>query len=665
MLIATLLAQAAAVVAPAQQGVISYPPAFFADFQPANAGEMVARLPGFTLESGDNVRGYEGAAGNVLVNGERPATKSDNLDNILRRLPASRIERIDLIRGGAPGIDMQGKTVLANIVLKPGGGFRGVAAVARNYSWDNRSAGSVRFEASDDIGQVHWETAFVGGKFIDDGSANGEGLRIDAQGRQTPVDVEAEADGLNGVFTAALEAPLAGGKLRINGRLFTEKYKNEETDVVLGAPVVVEQNVNINHSDDTEIGGSFTRKLGEKASLDLVALRQTRDRDVDSDFANGGTSAFRLRRESTESIGRAVLKYRLTDRFSVEGGGEYAVNEQDSVTGVFANGLPVPLPAANVQVREDRAEGFLKSVWRPVDTWTVDASLRYERSKIGSEGDVVLSKTLQYLKPRVAVTWAPRSSTQVRLRLEREVGQLNFNDFVATANLNDATGVSAGNPDLNPEQAWVGEAAVEHRFWGSGSATLSFRHFELSDVVDRGPVTQNGKTFDRPANIGDGTKDELQFAFSLPLARLGAPGATLRADITQRWSKVADPTNLDGREISNLRPIDWTMNFTQDLPAWKLSYGVDAFGGWRETSYRYNLIQTTKVSTYVRPFLEYRPRADINLRVELPNVTARSLRRSVLFYPATRAGVSVATLDAREYDAGQMFYFRLRKTLGG
>ncbi|MGH1558376.1 hypothetical protein ACRAWD_12570 [Caulobacter segnis] len=37
---------------------------------------------------------------------------------MLRRIAAPTVERIDLIRGGAPGIDMQGRTVMANIVLK-------------------------------------------------------------------------------------------------------------------------------------------------------------------------------------------------------------------------------------------------------------------------------------------------------------------------------------------------------------------------------------------------------------------------------------------------------------------------------------------------------------------------------------------------------------------
>ena len=65
MLIASLLAQAAAAVsppaavAPQPQGVISYPAAFFAGQQVANANEMLARVPGFTLDVGDTVRGFE------------------------------------------------------------------------------------------------------------------------------------------------------------------------------------------------------------------------------------------------------------------------------------------------------------------------------------------------------------------------------------------------------------------------------------------------------------------------------------------------------------------------------------------------------------------------------------------------------------------------------
>src|SRR5690242_14451704 len=113
-----LLVQAAVAAAPVtgtpQQGVTSYGPEFFTAQQPSTAVDMLNRIPGFTLDNGATVRGFEGAAGNVLIDGQRPASKSETLQDIIFRIPAGKVARIDIIRGGAPGIDMQGKTVLAN-----------------------------------------------------------------------------------------------------------------------------------------------------------------------------------------------------------------------------------------------------------------------------------------------------------------------------------------------------------------------------------------------------------------------------------------------------------------------------------------------------------------------------------------------------------------------
>ena len=100
--------------ASATASIMAYPAAFFASAQPNTAMDMIGRLPGFNFDGGDGVRGFSGAAGNVLIDSERPATKSDDLESILRRIPATQVERIEVIRGGAPGIDMQGQSVVAN-----------------------------------------------------------------------------------------------------------------------------------------------------------------------------------------------------------------------------------------------------------------------------------------------------------------------------------------------------------------------------------------------------------------------------------------------------------------------------------------------------------------------------------------------------------------------
>jgi outer membrane receptor protein involved in Fe transport len=667
------MAQAAAVApvtAPAvQTGVISYPPAFFAEQHPGTALDMVGRLPGFSVDSGSGARGYEASAGNVLIDGRRPATKTDNLQEILKRLPASSVERIDVIRGGAPGIDMQGKSVIANIIRKKGSTFRGLLAVANNYNADDgRDAGAMRAEASGGFRDIKWEFGSYYGKSLDDGSGDGPGLHIFADGRPNSTSqIDSEGDDLSGQVTGAVESPLFGGTARVNGRWARDKFKYNETDYLLTPTLGLASSYEADRTRETELGLNYTRDFGDKWNLELVGLRHPRTLTIDNisgDLATG--DRFQLDRHTVETIGRGVTKYRPSDKLSLEFGAEDAVNTLDSDTAVTSAGVAIPLPAAMVKVKEDRAEGFTKAVWRPNGQWTVDAGLRYERSRITSKGDVVLAKTLTYLKPRVTVIWQPTGDTQLRLRAEREVGQLNFDDFVASANFNTATGVTAGNPDINPEQAWVGEVALEQRFWKDGLITAAYRHYRVKDAIDRGPVfTPDGDVFDQPENIGRGAKDEVSLGLSLPLERLGLKHGLLKGDLTKRWTHVTDPTTGERREFSNVKPLEWNAYFSQDLPKWNASWGVDFYGAFRRSYYRFNLIEDQKLRTFVRPYAEWRPRPDLNIRFEWENFANRAFRNTDRVFPGPRSQPGRPDVFDRDIDNGAMYYVRIRKTFGG
>ncbi|MBI1200078.1 MAG: TonB-dependent receptor [Phenylobacterium sp.] len=672
MLIAQVLAQAAAIAGPVAeapaQGVVSYGPEFFAAQQPTTALDMVNRIPGFTLDKGDAVRGFEGAAGNVLIDGQRPASKSDDLDDILKRIPASSVARIDVIRGGAPGVDMQGKTVLANIVRTRSGGAKGLVEAKDFIVHDGRHSGGLRVDASGTSDGRNWELSAQARKFIDDGAGDGPGLRTFGSGAPAqPYYIDAEGDEVQYLGTAAYETPLAGGRLRLNGRLFSEKYKSEEADQFFTRipPAETDNFTRLTH--ESEVGGRFGRPLGEAADLEAIALRQTHNVDLSDRFFTGASlSDFSRSSDQTETIGRLVLKRRFGERLSFELGGEGAVNKLDSESRLAVDGAPVPLPAANVEVEEKRGEVFLKSSWRPAPRWTIDGGLRYETSTISSDGDVTLKKTLRYAKPRLTVTWAPTATTQLRLRGEREVGQLNFNDFVASANLTTTGSIYAGNPDLNPEQAWAAEVALEQRFWTSGSIVLTARHYELSDVVDRAPVFDpSGAVFDAPANIGDGSKDELKLELTLPTDKLGVARGQLKGDVRRGWTDVTDPTTHESRGISGYHPIDWNVSFSQDVPRWNMTWGVDVYGSFRERYYRFNQIEDFKLSALVRPYIEIRPRDDLNLRLELFNATQRGLRDYTATYPGPRNAGGAPDVQARDQTRTPYGAFiRLQKKFG-
>ena len=630
---------------------------------------MVGRLPGFSFDRGDSVRGFEGAAGNVLVDGQRPSSKSDGLESILQRIPSGKVERIDVIRGGAPGVDMQGKTVIANVILKKGGGTRGVLAVGNYHLGDGRDFAVLRAEASGAVGERTWEVGLRAGANPDDGANTGKSVLIHADGRPSEVaTLVSLGRGESISITAAAETPLLGGKLRVNGLLDADKFKEPEIDRITAPAPAVRTFGFVQKNTGAELGGRFSRNFGADTSIELVGLRTTRDRDVDSAANVGGlVSDFLSKRSSSETIWRALAKRRFGEKASAEVGAETTVNRLDSRTRFTVDGAAQALPAANVQVEEKRSEAFVKGTWRPSPKWTVDAALRYESSNISSAGDVVLSKTLQFAKPRLTVSWTPTPATQLRVRLERTVGQLNFNDFVASANLTSSVGVTAGNPNLNPEQAWVSEAAVEQQLWKGASLILTGRHSKLTDVVDRGPVfASDGTVFDRPTNIGAGTKDELILEFTLPFDQLGWKGAMLKGEALRRWSAVIDPTTHQSREISGLHRNGWSVSFSQDLPRHNFNLGVDAFGGFRQDSYRFNQIETLKIQTFVKPYAEWKPRPGWNLRVELPLITAPNvrLRDTVQTFPGPRSAGGRPDIQDRQFHVPRGIFFRLRKDFG-
>ena len=665
-MIAFLLAQAVAASSPVE-GVISYPPAFFAAQRPASAKEMLERVPGFTLDDGSSVRGFEGAAGNVLIDGRRPASKNDNLGGLLERIPAAKVERIDVIRGGAPGLDMQGKSVIANVVLRKDATFRGKAEIEGFHVPDGRNFGALKFEASGG-GKRSWEVSGLYGRGFHGlyGQGVGQtGTSDGTPGQRTRIDTE--SDGPLRQFTGAYELPLAGGRLRLNGLIYNDsaKFEEDSVDVASGATEAYDE---INPNRTRELGVNFTRALSSATKLEVVGLRQVSSFGLTALSATpGGRETFNVDRTTRETIARAVLKQAWSPAFSGEVGAESADNRLRSASALEADGVPVPLPGADVFVRERRAEAFAKASWRVSPAWSLDGQIRYERSTIHAEGDVRLGKTLSYVKPRLAATWSPRPSTQLRLRAEREVGQLDFDSFVAQGALNNATGVTAGNPDLEPERAWVAEAAVEQRFWERGSLVFTATHVDIQGVVDRGPVFTPTGVFDRPANIGDGSRDVLRAELTLPLERLGLKGGLLRGFVTRRWSEVIDPTTLVSRRISGQRPVEWEVKLTQDLPGRNLTWGAELYGGYQNTLYRFNAADKYKLDPFLMTYVEWRPRPDINVRAELGNITRRGYRQTNTTFTGLRdaAQAGPARLSDRNYHFGRILYLRVRKTFGG
>ena len=110
----------------------------FAQFAPRTALDIVRRIPGFSIDSGDSgSRGFGQASGNVLINGQRVSGKSNDAESVLGRISTVNVNKIEVLDGttlGIPGLSGQ----VVNVTTRDSGGVSGT------WKWKVRSRENLR-----------------------------------------------------------------------------------------------------------------------------------------------------------------------------------------------------------------------------------------------------------------------------------------------------------------------------------------------------------------------------------------------------------------------------------------------------------------------------------------------------------------------------------------
>jgi hypothetical protein len=652
------------VVGDLQQGVQAYRSEFFTAVRPGTAFDMVQWLPGFTFEESRDLRGLAGAAGNVLIDGQPPTSKNDTLTTVLKRIPAANVERVDIIVGGAPGIDMRGKPVIANVVLKKAGAPRATVTVQSQLLEDGRTSPELQVSTNRRFGDRSVEGSLTLARRLlgqDNGVGSGTFVRTNGDGTTAFV-ASSRIAGAQKLATgsAAYQFPWAGGKLRLNtSATYSQVPAVERADQNGGGAVY-----SIDFEDtfrQAELGARYERTFG-RATWETQALQRLNGHSqtvatyrppVVTDLDENDTLS--------ESVARTVLRFAPSPRLTWEASAEGAYNRQ-STDSLFRNqGVVTPIPAQNLTIDERRGEAGGLVTWKPSDRFSMTAAAKVETSNLTADGDFSLRRDLTYFKPRLVLAWSPDKKTQIRVRGEHEVNQIGFNNFVSV--VETTTGLPrAGNPDLRPRRDWVAEVVVERQFWTGGSVVATLRRAAIRDAVDQRLLAAFGGAA-AVGNIGNGDRTEFVATVTLPLKRLGLDGMNLKATGNWRWSEVTDPTTGETRRLSGQSPFAGEVHFSHDLPRWKLTWGVDALYQGANVAYRPVTVQRVGDLMRVSAFVEYRIRPDLNLRVEGFNLTDAKQFWSVANYAGPRDRAGLAYIDARRLGDGPYVFARLRKTI--
>ena len=591
-----------------------YEPAYFEQFAPRNALDMVARIPGFVItQERGSARGLGQASQNVLINGERLSSKSDSARDQLQRIPASDVVRIEIVDGTV--LDIPGLTgQVANVVIERAGssgqfrytaGFRAYNAKPQLYGGEISLTGS--------SGKLDYTVALSNGnqRF----GADGDVLITDGRGQL----IETQATKFSGGFdnpqlSTRFTYKFSNSVLANLNLKYGEDFFFEETPelaVPLDGPRRSRLAEARERGPEYEIGGDIEFPLGP-GKMKLIALeRFERDEFRNSvvDSFDDGSLTRGNRFTQTNGIGERIGRFEYGWRmFAADWqlAGEAAFNRLDRASGLFrlspeGEFVIVPFPAGTGGVTEDRYEAILSVSKQVTRTIALQATAGGEYSRIEQTGVAANSRSFQRPKGSLSLAWTPSGNFDASVKVTRKVGQLSFGDFLASVALDDDN-QNAGNNALRPVQSWDLDIEANRRFGPWGSLKLEYSHRQFEDFIDFFPLDNGGEA---RGNIGDAESDRIQATATLKLDPIGLAGVRFDVSASKAWLSVTDPfTGLD-RPFSN-NTIDYIeANVRYDVAGSDWAYGAGLFSNDNAPySRRFEIGRGGEGPTFVDVFVE-------------------------------------------------------------
>ena len=580
---------------------IIYDQAYFRQYNITNAADAIKRIPGVeNLSSGNYSENYEPGSNNkkrgfgssgaqILINGERQSSKSNSIIKTLERINADSLIKIEVIRGSEAGLDVRSDGVIVNIIvdgnLSKGSGTWSAALgylTSGSSNWRGIGSWATKIKKTDIV---------IGFERIGDlNSRNYNEFTVDQEQsllyyrlRET---IEYQSSNrLNIDLNSKINDKSI---IRINTLVWFNGKENAPQIQEYFSPSDINneafyKKINWDRREDNdgwEFGGDWEYQINKNNSFKLrVVLTEENEDQNDTSFLDDTIDSYRnsdetnIRKEN-ERIIRLSFNKLIGKSNSLEYGIESAYNKLNRTFNLLyfdKNSVATNAGLINTSglVEEDRYEGFLSYNVPLSKKIRTELALNYEWSEISQSGDVNLSREFKYWKPRIDIKWDYKNNRQIRLNIERNVGQINFDNFISSYDQFEET-IRAGNPDLKPETSW--EIKLEHEWRlpnDGGVITLKGLASEIDGPVDRLPIDGYAGI----GNLGSGEKTQARIDGSIRINKL-LEGGVFRFMGYLQSTEVIDPVTNIKRDFSWYKRWQTMIGLRQDVPGGKYSWGL-------------------------------------------------------------------------------------------
>lgn len=643
----------------------SYTPADFTRFAPTTALDMLRNVPGFLIRADQSgARGLGQANENVLVNGQRLASKSDDLFAQLGRIPAASVVRIDIVDGGTlsiPGLSGQ----VADVITKPdafSGSFNWRGEVRAHFTRPRYTGAELSVKGT--LGRVEYSAALANA--TGGGGFGGPYVILNADGSlREPRDGRLVSEYDAPKISAGLKHTAANGAIANLNASYRREYEDYTDDEIREPVGGVPRRRDLSgkfRGYDYEFGGDYQFPLvgGQLKLIGLNRFESGRFTEeavtmpADGSMATGGRYSQLV--DAGEVIGRAEYSWKW-GKADWQIAAEGAFNRLDKDASLFdlaPNGafVEVPFPQGDGGVREDRYEGSI-SYGRPLTSkLSLQATLAGEHSTISQTGPLGISRSFFRPKGSLSFAWAPEKGLDISLKVERAVGQLNFGDFLGRVFL-DNENQNDSNFELVPEQAWNVDLAFKKDFakWGSTNMRLFYRG--VSDFVTLIPLPSGGEG---RGNIPSAERYGLEWTSTLKLDPIGFAGAKIDSNVILQHTSLTDPLTGEKRQIDNWTTRLVEVNLRHDIPGSNWAWGAGFEHVDRQPYYRLNEVGfESEGPIFDSYFIEHKDVMGMTVRLDIVNFANARHKLYRTVYTGRRDSSPVAFIEDQSRLIGPIF----------
>ncbi len=640
-----------------QAGTV-YTPDYFKQYAPRTALDMVGHIPGFSIHGGSGgKRGLGQGGANVLINGERISGKTSARDQ-LSRINAANVVSIKIVEGTTldiPGLSGQ----VANVITKS-------SKISGSWAWtpswrDGLEADILngKLTLSGKRERLEWSITAKNTSF----RQGHRGPKRLLNARQALFEYrfeDAQYYGDNPGIAIDLgwkpkEGHTANLDIKANQNTFNLREFSHHT------PTRPRGNDNqtlfrnsahgVNGSLSADYQFPFLMK-DKNAKLKLIAYGEISHSPSVSIFdtfapASGllSWSRFGRIRNSGEAIFRTEYSWKTATNRDWQIGNEVAYNFLDTQSALARRSgdntyRPVALPGSTSRVEETRFETTLTHSRKLGAKLDLQASLGAEYSEISQTTG--LSRAFFRPKGFVSLSWKPSGRLTLTPKISREVGQLNFGDFVSSVNLRNNLG-SAGNINLVPQQNWAYDLRIEQKIRANSQIKIFTYYDRISDLVDRIPI---GDTGDAVGNIATAEQYGISLSSTLKGKDFGYEGLELNLGLSLQASSVLDPVEGFLRPLNNQNKTVGNASLRYDIPKTDWAFGGAIFSFDNTRAYRLSTISLRSNSLpFASLYLEHKDLFGLKIRASALNVLKSRDEFEQVYFTARR---DIGRLDYRE-----------------